>query len=204
MFRACLIARVNRRWCVVHTPVKRRGTILPRSATNCCSSLTSRYGIASIFSVQNLHTFLRRKNLPRPPGPPGPRPPPRGPAPGPDPGPELCPELGPEPAPCDSVPPDGLPCVSSGIAFPLHVSLVQAGAQRPLAINRLRRAGNLSLRQRQSGLAMRWPATAQQLPALLLPQRAVAEARSHCSPCAACRAVPLPWPGAFLPRPCAR
>src|SRR3954467_9191590 len=40
--------------------------------------------MASIFSVQNLHTFLRRKNFrppSRPPGPPGrgPRPPPRSP-----------------------------------------------------------------------------------------------------------------------------
>ena len=34
MFRACLMARVRRRWCVVQTPVSRRGTILPRSATN--------------------------------------------------------------------------------------------------------------------------------------------------------------------------
>src|ERR1700752_4021296 len=79
MFRACLIARVRRRWCVVHTPVRRRGTILPRSATKPCNRRTSRYGIASIFSVQNLQTFLRRKNL-RPPGPPGPPgPPERGP-----------------------------------------------------------------------------------------------------------------------------
>src|ERR1019366_7305353 len=98
MFRACLMARVRRRWCVVQTPVSRRGTILPRSATNPCNSLTSRYGIASIFSVQNLQTFLRRKNLPRPPGPPEGRPPgrppERGPEPEPEPGPE--PELGPE------------------------------------------------------------------------------------------------------------
>src|SRR5580698_6948282 len=69
------MARVRRRWCVVQTPVKRRGTIFPRSATNCCRSRTSRYGIASIFSVQNLQTYLRRKNLPRPPGPPEGRPP---------------------------------------------------------------------------------------------------------------------------------
>src|SRR3984957_1030988 len=38
----------------------------------------------SIFSVQNWHPFLRRKNVPRPPAPPGPRPGPRGPDPGPD------------------------------------------------------------------------------------------------------------------------
>src|ERR1700751_6077684 len=70
MLRACLIARVRRRWCVVHTPVSRRGTILPRSATKPCRRRTSRYGMASIFSVQNLQTFLRRKNFPRPRGPP--------------------------------------------------------------------------------------------------------------------------------------
>src|SRR5580658_3172531 len=77
MLRACLIAFDSRRWCVVHTPVSRRGTIFPRSATNPCSSRTSRYEMASIFSVQNLQTFLRRKNFrpPAPPGPPGPRPP---------------------------------------------------------------------------------------------------------------------------------
>src|SRR5271156_6026799 len=86
------MARVRRRWCVVQTPVRRRGTILPRSATKPCKSRTSRYGIASIFSVQNLQTFLRRKNLrPPPPGPPGPA------GRGPDGrGPELCPEC-PEP-----------------------------------------------------------------------------------------------------------
>ena len=42
MLRACLMARVSLRWCVVQTPVRRRGTILPRSATNCCSRRTSR------------------------------------------------------------------------------------------------------------------------------------------------------------------
>jgi len=52
-------------------------------------------GIASIFSVQNLQTFLRRKNLPRPPGPPEGRPPGRPPERGPEPEPE--PEPGPEP-----------------------------------------------------------------------------------------------------------
>jgi hypothetical protein len=91
--RACLMARVRRRWCVVQTPVRRRGTILPRSATNPCNRRTSRYGMASIFSVQNLQTFLRRKNLPRPPGPPEPpgRPPGRPPGPpGPPDGRSLC------------------------------------------------------------------------------------------------------------------
>jgi hypothetical protein len=34
MFRACLMARDRRRWCGVQTPVRRRGTILPLSATN--------------------------------------------------------------------------------------------------------------------------------------------------------------------------
>src|SRR5271163_918275 len=105
MLRACLMARVSLRWCVVQTPVRRRGTILPRSATNCCSRRTSRYGMASIFSVQNLQTFLRRKNLrPPPPGPPGPegRPPAgRGPL-------ELCPEC--EPPPVDDPPWDGAGC----------------------------------------------------------------------------------------------
>src|SRR5580658_9413925 len=110
------MARVRRRWCVVQTPVKRRGTIFPRSATNCCRSRTSRYGIASIFSVQNLQTFLRRKNLPRPPGPP----PVRGPLErGPDPDPE--PEPDPEPDECDAAPDsDALDWISSAIVIPLH------------------------------------------------------------------------------------
>ena len=116
MFRACLIARVSRRWCVVQTPVNRRGTILPRSATNPCSRRTSRYGIASIFSVQNLHTFLRRKNLPRPPGPPEGRPPERGPEPGPPgPGPdEAC------GADAGALASGALLGVSSDMLFPLH------------------------------------------------------------------------------------
>src|SRR6185437_7724446 len=38
MLRACLIAVDSRRWCGVHTPLRRRGTILPLSATNCESS----------------------------------------------------------------------------------------------------------------------------------------------------------------------
>src|SRR6185437_2770625 len=41
MLRARLMAEVNCLWCGVHTPVTRRGTILPRSATNCCSRRTS-------------------------------------------------------------------------------------------------------------------------------------------------------------------
>ena len=41
MLRACLMAEDNRRWCGVQTPVSRRGTILPLSATNCASSRTS-------------------------------------------------------------------------------------------------------------------------------------------------------------------
>ena len=45
MLRACLMARVSRRWCLVQTPVRRRGTILPRSATKPCNRRTSRYGI---------------------------------------------------------------------------------------------------------------------------------------------------------------
>src|ERR1039457_5045298 len=136
MFRGCLMARVRGRWCAVQTPVSRRGTILPRSATKPCSSRTSRYGIASIFSVQNLQTFLRRKNFPRPPGPlegrpPGPlegRPPERGP---PEPEPEPEPELGPEFEPCPDSDPElpwdadapasgAFPGVSSDMMFPLH------------------------------------------------------------------------------------
>src|ERR1017187_8919449 len=129
MFRACLMARVRRRWCVVQTPVSRRGTILPRSATNPCRSLTSRYGIASIFSVQNLQTFLRRKTLPRPAGPPEGRPPAGGPPPergeGP---PELEPELGAELGAeselawgaADALISGALPGVSSDMVFPLH------------------------------------------------------------------------------------
>src|ERR1035437_9318872 len=125
MFRACLMARVRRRWCVVHTPVSRRGTILPRSATNPCSRQTWRYGIASIFSVQNLQTFLRRKNLPRPPGPPEGRPPGR--APGREP--ELSPE--PEPGPDAAWGASGalvsgaFASISSDMLFPLY-SLVNS------------------------------------------------------------------------------
>src|SRR5580693_6522715 len=128
MLRACLMARVRRRWCVVQTPVSRRGTILPRSATKPCSRRTSRYGIASIFSVENLQTFLRRKNLPRPPGPPWGRPP--GPPWGRPPplrgdGPELEPLLGLELGPeselaCGAPASDALTGVSSDILFPLY------------------------------------------------------------------------------------
>jgi len=38
MFRACLMAEASRCWCGEQTPVKRRGTILPLSATNWPSS----------------------------------------------------------------------------------------------------------------------------------------------------------------------
>src|ERR1700722_18094282 len=74
--------------------------------------------MASIFSVQNLQTFLRRKNLPRPPGPPAGRgapagrPPPEGP-----------------PAPdwaewAEGAPLSGaLLCVSSDIVFPFPCAL---------------------------------------------------------------------------------
>src|ERR1019366_1318975 len=41
VLRACLMGSARRRWCGVHTPVKRRGTILPDSATNCPSRRTS-------------------------------------------------------------------------------------------------------------------------------------------------------------------
>src|SRR6202167_5969414 len=123
MFRACLMARVRRRWWVVQTPVSRRGTILPRSATKPCSRRTSRYGMASIFSVQNLQTFLRRKNFPRPPGPPEGRPPvpPCGrPPPERGAGPELELELGPDSDACGAPESDDLPGVSSDITFPLY------------------------------------------------------------------------------------
>jgi hypothetical protein len=35
MLRACLTASAKRRWQGVHTPLRRRGTILPRSEMNC-------------------------------------------------------------------------------------------------------------------------------------------------------------------------
>src|ERR1700678_4548661 len=78
--------------------------------------------MASIFSVQNLQTFLRRKNLPRPPGPPAGRgapagrPPPEWP-PGPD-----CPDW--PPGPPEDAPLSGaLLCVSSDIVFPFLLAL---------------------------------------------------------------------------------
>src|ERR1700722_1424787 len=71
--------------------------------------------MASIFSVQNLQTFLRRKNLPRPPGPPDPpgRPPPGRP-PGP-PGPPEGRSLGAAGALAS-----GAFTVSSDMLFPLY------------------------------------------------------------------------------------
>src|ERR1700685_4474730 len=126
MLRDCLMARVRRRWWVVQTPVSRRGTFLPRSATKPCSRRTSRYGMASIFSVQNLQTFLRRKNFPRPPGPPWGRPP--GPPCGRPPpergaGPELEPEPDSEFA-CGAPESDDLPGVSSDITVSSLLSSV--------------------------------------------------------------------------------
>src|ERR1022692_965455 len=123
MLRDCLMACETLRWWRVQTPVRRRGTILPRSATNPCSRRTSRYGMASIFSVQNLQTFLRRKNFPRPPGPPEgrpPGPPGRPPARG---GAELGPVLGAELdswGAADAPVSGALPVVSSDIVFPLY------------------------------------------------------------------------------------
>src|SRR5690348_2403266 len=73
--------------------------------------------MASIFSVQNLQTFLRRKNLPRPPGPPGPPGRPPGRPPGPDPGP--APGAGPGPA--AGAPASGAFTVSSDMLFPLYL-----------------------------------------------------------------------------------
>src|ERR1700677_2576839 len=82
--------------------------------------------MASIFSVQNLQTFLRRKNLPRPPGPPdglppGPpwgRPPPERGA-----GPEL--ELGPDSElACGAPESDDLTGVSSDITVSSLLSSV--------------------------------------------------------------------------------
>src|SRR4249919_3492362 len=69
--------------------------------------------MASIFSVQNLQTFLRRKNLPRPPGPPDPpgRPPGRPPGPEPPDGRSLC---------GAGALASGAFTVSSDILFPLH------------------------------------------------------------------------------------
>src|ERR1700739_682065 len=70
--------------------------------------------MASIFSVQNLQTFLRRKNLPRPPGPPDPpgRPPGRPPGPpGPPDGRSLC---------AAGALASGAFTVSSDILFPLY------------------------------------------------------------------------------------
>src|ERR1035437_4055398 len=91
--------------------------------------------MASIFSVQNLQTFLRRKNLPRPPGPPEGRPPAGRPPPErgegpPELEPELEPELGAELG-ADSAPElawgaadtpvsGALPGVSSDMVFPLY------------------------------------------------------------------------------------
>jgi hypothetical protein len=93
----------------------RQPALVPRSATNPCSSRTSRYWIVSIFSTQNLQTFLRRKNF-RPPGPPGPPGPPvrgplgRGPR-------DSCPPPPPLPSGRDE-PPSGLGELPSGLDDP--------------------------------------------------------------------------------------
>src|ERR1700684_4258790 len=137
MLRACLMARVRRRWCVVQTPVSRRGTILPRSATKPCRRRTSRYGMASIFSAQNLQTFLRRENFlapparpeGRPPGPPCGRPPPERGA-----GPELEPEPDSELA-CGAPESDDLPGVSSDITVSSFLSSVPILSFDPMETN---------------------------------------------------------------------
>src|ERR1700733_8813524 len=149
MLRDCLMARLRRRWWRVHTPVKRRGTILPRSATKPCSRRTSRYEIASIFSVQNLHTFLRRKNL-RPPGPPAGAPAGRG-VRGPAPGPEW-PPLGRDAGACCSV--ECVLLISSAMIFPSQ-HVVPSPRSRPAL-------GSLNIRQasverkRSAAIVMRY------------------------------------------------
>jgi hypothetical protein len=78
--------------------------------------------MASILSLQNLQTFLRRKNLPRPPGPPEGRPPGRPPERA---GPE--PELGPDGAwgASGALVSGAFASISSDMLFPLY-SLVNS------------------------------------------------------------------------------
>ena len=71
MLRARLMAAVSTCWWGEHVPVSLRGRIFPRSETNWPSRRVSLKSMTSIFSVQNLQTFLRRKYYLRP-GPPGP------------------------------------------------------------------------------------------------------------------------------------
>src|SRR6202021_3294726 len=119
--------------------------------------------MASIFSVQNLQTFWRRKNFPRPPGPPEGRPP--GPPcgrPPPERGAGL--ELG-----ADSelaAPVSGaLPGVSSDIAFPFHSLRFLAG---PLdwreTMGKTGRSGDPDQRASRDGEPRGKPERARQLP----------------------------------------
>jgi hypothetical protein len=202
------MARVRRRWCVVQTPVRRRGTILPRSATKPCRRRTSRYGIASIFSVQNLQTFLRRKNLPRPPGPPAGRGAPAGrPPPEWPPGPEW--PDGPEDAPVSGA----LTCISSDIVFPflgalpgISGSQVPADGPGSYASPGCQHANKTRQLPRQARLQPRWQPRQARWPQLGQRQQPAPEHGQWAVRCASdahCAGL-SPWPGASLLRPCAR
>jgi len=153
-----------------------------------------------------LQTFLRRKNFPRPPGPPdgrppGPpedgRPPERG---GPEPGPDSA---------CGAAPVSGaLPGVSSGMMFPLHSSCSR-WVRRRTRDTGFGRSGFFQMKDRQRRFLIdgfrRLPEPALQLQREQAPGRPPGLApRAPCLPCGGFRAVPLLWRDAFLPRRCVR
>jgi len=126
--RACLMARVRRRWCVVQTPVSRRGTIFPRSATKPCSRRTSRRVSRQSSRCRTCRPSCGGKTFRgRGPRMPGTRPRRMAvrrsgwtePEPEPEPGPDS------DPDECGAAPVSGaFPGVSSGMMFPLYSSLL--------------------------------------------------------------------------------
>ena len=168
--------------------------------------------MASIFSVQNLQTFLRRKNLPRPPGPPEGRPPGppwgRGP-PERGPGPEL---LGPEPdseLACGAPESDDRTGVSSGITVSSLLSSVHhrpGGRRRTMMVPGNICPANARRNKAAADKARRLQEPArQQLRQERQLQRAPVQAwERYVPPCGELRVQPSPWPGACLPRQCAR
>src|SRR3974390_504969 len=91
--------------------------------------------MASIFSVQNLHTFLRRKNF-RPPGPPGP---PSRPPPG--------PERGGRRSPDDPSVAAGAGLVSSAMLLLRNIQLLRVGPWLSAGLGRAHRRPQTNSRQ---------------------------------------------------------